>query len=487
MSDQRSPFAPPGSTEEVEEGLAFAPKFDADGLVTCVATDARLGRRADGRAHERRGAAEDHRHRRSLVFQPLAPSTLAQGRILRPCPARRRDAHRLRPGRGLDQGRAGGPGACHTGRRSCFYRAVPLGKTGAVTLEFRDGERTFDPKRSTRVVRGKQADDFGYASRRASRAPAIAGRARDAGGRTSRRRCRPCPCPDWLANAATTARALATPPVVGVNTSLMTGTCAGWIAILPVKPSRRASSLSRRSAARIAEVDGDGVDRLHLRRRRAGKAERARQPIGIEKTAVPVAVGLGAELGGKVLGAPGEPFQPRAGARDRCRPETARVAVSVAIATILMWPSGRPAIASRAESLASAWTTPAPPSAFGSMMASGRAGTMASRSASVRPVAKPLMRTNRRGRLRALTASLEEVRGALARGGLAVGGDRIFEIDDHRVGAARHRLVELAAAVGRDEEQRAHATDRFEPTLSCGRMRMKTWRRHSATSLLSWL
>jgi phosphoribosyl-AMP cyclohydrolase len=39
-----------------------------------------------------------------------------------------------------------GPGACHTGRRSCFYRAVPLGQKGAVTLEFRDAEKTFDPK-----------------------------------------------------------------------------------------------------------------------------------------------------------------------------------------------------------------------------------------------------------------------------------------------------------------------------------------------------
>ena len=38
-----------------------------------------------------------------------------------------------------------GAGACHTGRRSCFYRAVPLGKAGSVTLEFRDGEKTFDP------------------------------------------------------------------------------------------------------------------------------------------------------------------------------------------------------------------------------------------------------------------------------------------------------------------------------------------------------
>ena len=27
-----------------------------------------------------------------------------------------------------------GPGACHTGRRSCFYRAVPLRQTGAVAL-----------------------------------------------------------------------------------------------------------------------------------------------------------------------------------------------------------------------------------------------------------------------------------------------------------------------------------------------------------------
>ena len=40
----------------------------------------------------------------------------------------------------------GGPGACHTGRRSCFYRAVPLGaRKGAVTLEFRDADRAFDP------------------------------------------------------------------------------------------------------------------------------------------------------------------------------------------------------------------------------------------------------------------------------------------------------------------------------------------------------
>jgi len=38
-----SSFSPRGSTAEVEEGLAFAPKFDADGLITAVATDAKSG------------------------------------------------------------------------------------------------------------------------------------------------------------------------------------------------------------------------------------------------------------------------------------------------------------------------------------------------------------------------------------------------------------------------------------------------------------
>ena len=38
-----------------------------------------------------------------------------------------------------------GPGACHTGRRSCFYRAVPVGPGADARLDFRDGEKVFDP------------------------------------------------------------------------------------------------------------------------------------------------------------------------------------------------------------------------------------------------------------------------------------------------------------------------------------------------------
>ena len=36
-------FQPRKSTEQVEEGTDFAPKFDADGLLPCVTTDASSG------------------------------------------------------------------------------------------------------------------------------------------------------------------------------------------------------------------------------------------------------------------------------------------------------------------------------------------------------------------------------------------------------------------------------------------------------------
>ena len=40
-----------------------------------------------------------------------------------------------------------GLGACHTGRKTCFYRAVNLKDAAghATLLEFRDAEKTFDP------------------------------------------------------------------------------------------------------------------------------------------------------------------------------------------------------------------------------------------------------------------------------------------------------------------------------------------------------
>jgi phosphoribosyl-AMP cyclohydrolase len=145
LSDERSPFAPRGSTDEVEEGRALAPKFDADGLVTCVVTDARSGdvlMVAHMNAEALRqtiatGQAWYFSRSRQTLWRKGESSGHAQ-RVVEMRIDCDQDAIWIK----VEQE---GAGACHTGRRSCFYRAVPLGKSGAVTLEFRDGERTFDP------------------------------------------------------------------------------------------------------------------------------------------------------------------------------------------------------------------------------------------------------------------------------------------------------------------------------------------------------
>ena len=136
----------PASTNEVEEGLAFTPKFDADGLVTCVATDARSGEvlmvaHMNAEALRRTiesGQAWYYSRSRKNLWRKGETSGHGQ-RVVEMRVDCDQDAVWIR----VEQD---GPGACHTGRRSCFYRAVPLGKAGAVTLEFRDAERVFDPK-----------------------------------------------------------------------------------------------------------------------------------------------------------------------------------------------------------------------------------------------------------------------------------------------------------------------------------------------------
>ena len=145
MADKSS-FAQRGSPEQVEEGGAFAPKFDADGLLTCVATDARSGdvlMVAHMNAEALRktlasGEAWYYSRSRRTLWRKGETSGHAQ-RVVEMRVDCDQDAVWIR----VEQE---GAGACHTGRRSCFYRAVPLGKSGAVMLEFRDGERTFDPK-----------------------------------------------------------------------------------------------------------------------------------------------------------------------------------------------------------------------------------------------------------------------------------------------------------------------------------------------------
>jgi phosphoribosyl-AMP cyclohydrolase len=140
-----SPISRAESTKEVEEGRAFAPKFDREGLVTCVATDAASGdvlmiahMNAEALARTvETGDAWYYSRSRRVLWRKGETSGHTQ-RVIEMRIDCDQDAVWIR----VEQA---GAGACHTGRRSCFYRAVPLGRPGPLALEFRDGDRAFDP------------------------------------------------------------------------------------------------------------------------------------------------------------------------------------------------------------------------------------------------------------------------------------------------------------------------------------------------------
>ena len=129
---------------DVEEGLAFKPKFDASGLVTCVATDAGTGEvlmvahMNDEALRKTIASGEAWYFSRSR--QSLWRKGESSGHVQRVVEMRidcDQDAVWIR----VEQTGA----ACHTGRRSCFYRAVTAGEGGA-QLSFVDAERLFDPQ-----------------------------------------------------------------------------------------------------------------------------------------------------------------------------------------------------------------------------------------------------------------------------------------------------------------------------------------------------
>ena len=147
MSGNSDSFAPRGSSAEVEEGSVLAPKFDADGLLTCIAADAGSGEvlmlahmNADAlKKTIETGEAWYFSRARKKLWRKGETSGHTQ-RVVEMRIDCDQDAVLIR----VEQKGA----ACHTGRRSCFYRAVPLGPKGAgpIALEFRDAEKVFDPQ-----------------------------------------------------------------------------------------------------------------------------------------------------------------------------------------------------------------------------------------------------------------------------------------------------------------------------------------------------
>ncbi len=148
-STASAPFAARMTVAQVEEGLALAPKFDADGLIPCVTTDAGTGdvlmlgymnrdaltrTIATGEAHywSRSRQCLWHKGKTSGLVQKVVEMRIDDDQ----------DAVWLRV-------QVAGSGAsCHVGYRSCFYRSVELRgpPDEPARLVFVETRRTFDPK-----------------------------------------------------------------------------------------------------------------------------------------------------------------------------------------------------------------------------------------------------------------------------------------------------------------------------------------------------
>ena len=121
-------FASRGSPGEIEQGLVFQPKFDADGLIAAIVTDAASGEvlmlawmnaEALALTLETRVAHFWSRSRGRLWKKGEESGNLLRVSELRTdC-----DQDSI----WLKVAVAGDGVACHTGERSCFYRALPLG------------------------------------------------------------------------------------------------------------------------------------------------------------------------------------------------------------------------------------------------------------------------------------------------------------------------------------------------------------------------
>ena len=144
-----TPFAARVSVEQIEEGIDLAPRFDADGLIPCVTTDAQLGEvlmlgYMNGEALQQTiatGEAHYWSRSRQCLWRKGATSGLIQ-EVVELRIDDDQDAVWLRV-------KVAGSGAsCHVGYRSCFYRSVELGGTSEkpARLVFTESQKSFDPE-----------------------------------------------------------------------------------------------------------------------------------------------------------------------------------------------------------------------------------------------------------------------------------------------------------------------------------------------------
>ena len=139
-------FGARNSVVQVEEGTELAPKFDAQGLMPCVTTNAQNGdvlmlgwmNEEALRLTLETGEAHYFSRARQVLWHKGATSGLVQ-KVIEARIDDDQDAIWLKV-------QVSGSGAsCHVGYQSCFYRAVPTGVDAGRPLEFREHRKTFDP------------------------------------------------------------------------------------------------------------------------------------------------------------------------------------------------------------------------------------------------------------------------------------------------------------------------------------------------------
>lgn len=148
-------FAPRGDKSAIEEGLAFAPKFDADGLIPAIATDSKTGEvlmvaymnDESLKLTLQCGEAVYYSRSRQELWHKGKTSGHVQKvhELLTDCD---QDAIVLK----VEQI---GAGCCHVGYPSCFYRRAPIGAElgeGSVPLIPTTTNKSYDPD----AVYGKQ-------------------------------------------------------------------------------------------------------------------------------------------------------------------------------------------------------------------------------------------------------------------------------------------------------------------------------------------
>lgn len=139
------------SAAAIEETTRFAPQFGPDGTLPAIAVCARTGEvlmlAYMNEEALRRTLATGEAHYWSRARGRLWKKGEESGNIQKVVELRTdcdQDAVLLK----VEM--IGTPAACHTGRRSCFYRAAEMGEKDA-SLRLVDAERLFDPDKVYRT------------------------------------------------------------------------------------------------------------------------------------------------------------------------------------------------------------------------------------------------------------------------------------------------------------------------------------------------